>query len=81
MRFQQWSRDIPHAIKSLHSTYAGGLTVKKVQKHEQMWTGTKIVSLAAMLAYKASKIDRSIAEGMMQHDVALGVAFTICDVI
>ena len=37
--------------------------------------------LAAILAYKASKIDRSIAEEMTQHDVALDVAFTICDVI
>ena len=43
MRFQQWSCDIPRAIKSLHSTYTGRLTVKKMQKHKQMWTGTKIV--------------------------------------
>ena len=52
-----------------------------MQKHEQMWTGTKIVILAAILVYKASKIDWSIAEGMTQHDVALDVAFTTCDVI
>lgn len=32
-----------------------------------------------MLVYKASKIDRSITEGMTQHDAALDVAFTICE--